>query len=829
MKRRAASFACLLLFLGLSILHTWPLASAPSRLAIGMADTLVGLWSVNDLARQILHGPARPFDGSIFYPYPNTLAVVDHQTVNALCALLLRPLAREPVLVYNLLVMLGFTLTGFFAYVLLVETTGSAIAGLVAGCAFAFSPFRFNHLVHMHLLTTQWAVLGLVALHRFLRMPAWRSLVFLVCTGVLTALTSWYVAILGALLFSMVAVWTLFSDGRPIGRRVVMLAGATAIVGACVVPIARAYLDLARQFARPETHRADRPAPPALAAGAIPIEGVVLPPARSRAPYAFNPRPDLTGESRAFPGVMPLLGALAAVALVRTRPRRHTTIDRTLMAIAGLALGIFLIGIASAAFGFSESVFLWLSRRVVPLHIFTAAALVFGLRHARQAGRLQPDGRVVVTYACVAIVGLVLSFGARAQVAGIDVAAGVFKPASMAGMVRAPARFSMLFALAVAILAGIGVEFLTRKLPRAVRYGVVALVLILLNLDLRVAPIKLVAVPRLQAVHRWLAETREPGAVIEYPNQGNDWIAYTTLQHGRRTVNGGGFIVPPLFTRIDFGNPLSEEQIELLWEYFHPRFVVVRGSLMPPADRARIESAIAARPDALRIRTRFGRDRVYQLIDRGVGAHLDRRWPREALAGSRGFQFVGQVGPVEPDVINVLEAALNGQSLGTPEGERSVVPTPRFARIRPEQLVAGINTLQLRANYRFGPNGPANSIGATNVRLTADVDVSSGREGATVQVNARTFRVVKGYLLVVVSPETGEIDDVARFNTTWYEADSAALARFVERLARGKVVVVGSEFDVARRLTPAAVRALQTSACARICAVDSGGRTRRLA
>src|SRR5205814_1128308 len=52
--------------------------------------------------------------------------------------------------------------------------------------------------------------------------------------------------------------------------------------------------------------------------------------------------------------------------------------------------------------------------------------------------------------------------------------------------------------------------------------------------------------------------------------------------------------------------------------------------------------------------------------------------------------------------------------------------------------------------------------------------------------------------------------DVRNFNTSWSEAESSRLARYIRDIPQGQVVALASTFDVSRFLTPEAVAALAT-------------------
>ena len=73
--RRARMVAgTLVLFVGLAIAHTWPLASAPRTWSRNdNADTVLHEWIMAWVTHQAVHDPIRLFDANIFYPERHTL------------------------------------------------------------------------------------------------------------------------------------------------------------------------------------------------------------------------------------------------------------------------------------------------------------------------------------------------------------------------------------------------------------------------------------------------------------------------------------------------------------------------------------------------------------------------------------------------------------------------------------------------------------------------------------------------------------------------------------------------------------------------------------
>src|SRR4051794_14661766 len=77
--------AALLLFAAMTVLHTWPLASAPATWSRhDNGDAMLNEWIIAWIAHQIPRAPLHLFDANIFYPEPNALAFSEHMFVQAL-------------------------------------------------------------------------------------------------------------------------------------------------------------------------------------------------------------------------------------------------------------------------------------------------------------------------------------------------------------------------------------------------------------------------------------------------------------------------------------------------------------------------------------------------------------------------------------------------------------------------------------------------------------------------------------------------------------------------------------------------------------------------
>ena len=121
-RRRRFGWVSLAVFAALAVLHTWPLALAPGTLSRNdNLDTVLHEWTLAWLAHQIVRDPLHLFDANIFYPDQLTLAYSDHLFIPGIFVAPLIWAGCSPVFVYNLLLIVGFTLTGWGNLVISVD------------------------------------------------------------------------------------------------------------------------------------------------------------------------------------------------------------------------------------------------------------------------------------------------------------------------------------------------------------------------------------------------------------------------------------------------------------------------------------------------------------------------------------------------------------------------------------------------------------------------------------------------------------------------------------------------------------------------------------
>src|SRR5262249_46498597 len=186
----------LALFVGLAILHTWPLASAPATLSRNdNGDFILHEWIMAWVSHQVVANPLHLFDANIFYPERYTLAYSDHLFVQSMLGAPLLWAGASPVLVHNLVLIAGFALTGWATCLVMKQWTGSWLAAIFSGTLVAFNAFTLTRLPQIQDLHLEFFVPALYALDRVLRSAKVGDAVLLACWFVLQALTGLYLMV----------------------------------------------------------------------------------------------------------------------------------------------------------------------------------------------------------------------------------------------------------------------------------------------------------------------------------------------------------------------------------------------------------------------------------------------------------------------------------------------------------------------------------------------------------------------------------------------------------------------------------------------------------
>jgi hypothetical protein len=349
-SRRTAAFAICLL---LAVAHTWPLALDPGRHSRNdNADAELNEWIMAWVAHQLPRDPLHLFEANIFYPAHDVLAFSEPLIAPALMGAPLAWLGASPVLVHNVILILGFALTAFAGFVLIEAWTGSFMAGLVAGSLLAFNTHTLTRIAHIQAVHLYGLPLALLAADRLMRGGNFRTTLALALWVALMAYTSGYLVVFAAFMLAIAFV-TRAPEWWPRAKPVMTRVAAAAVVAAiAILPVYLPYRRVAREQHMVRTLDIVKDYSATLK-GYLATAGSVH---FSTWSAAFFKDP----VDSFFPGIV-IIGLAALAVLLAFR--RRTDVDHVLrgrvvmllaIALAGLVLSL---GTATPIYGWAFSVF----------------------------------------------------------------------------------------------------------------------------------------------------------------------------------------------------------------------------------------------------------------------------------------------------------------------------------------------------------------------------------------------------------------------------------------------------------------------------------------
>ena len=290
-------------FCAISLWAMRPLvAGLGERIFVG-PDPLHHLWIQNWLARHVT-SPAQLLDGNVFHPHPSSVLYSDLSLGTTIFLVPIAPFVDNPILLFNLGILIALTLGAWGFYALTLSLTGNRSGAICTGILAAYGSHQLSHIYHLNLLTIGWLPIFLLALHKLLEGRGWHWSLLAGTSYALLLQSSGYYAVAGALLALIFAAW----HGRALFEPKIVATVALSVVAAGLLagPYIKAFLELRSS------------------------EGLTRAPGLSRK-WSFQPGRDITSRSyvhrrwlgnegeRLFPGVA--APALALLALVRRHRR----------------------------------------------------------------------------------------------------------------------------------------------------------------------------------------------------------------------------------------------------------------------------------------------------------------------------------------------------------------------------------------------------------------------------------------------------------------------------------------------------------------------------
>ena len=582
--RRPGALVATLIYAGLAVAWTWPLATGLTRdLPWDLGDPLLNCWILAwhfHQAGRVLRGDAGAFADwwhpNIFHPTRYALGHSELLVGQAVLGAPVHVVTGNIILTYNLLFLASFVLAALGVFLLVRHLTGRPIAGLVGGLLYGFALYRVNQGPHLQVLSAQWFPFVLWGLHRWWEHGRRRDAVIAGVALALQNLSNGYFLVYSALWLPPYALAQIAWRGRFRDVRAWTGPAMAASIGiGLTAPFLYPYAQLRAQ---------GQPPRPLAAVAQYSADSYAWLTANdqlwfwgSRLQRLVRPEGDL------FPGLVPLtlaLVALLAVGLERWRGAGGGTIRvdwwrRVVEAVAALLAAGHVGAILIALFGGAVRLRLGIAtisisdgtRLLIGLVASLAVLLVVSAR-ARRVLRDEPQ-RPVVTLVVLAAMTVWLSFGPLVYIGGRyarswpSLYATVYDVVPGGDALRVPPRIAMVTALALAVLGGLAAAQLLRRRNGSAATAVLAAAFVVeswpapIPRNLRIDPAPLAplteTVPPRPADHplaKALAALPANAVIVDLPFGSPPyelWWQYLSIGHWRARVNGYSGDVPPGF------------------------------------------------------------------------------------------------------------------------------------------------------------------------------------------------------------------------------------------------------------------------------------------
>jgi hypothetical protein len=619
----SAAFA-FFVYVVITLALTWPVVRGITRdVPSDLGDPLFAMWV---MSWDATHLGAGWWNANIFYPHPLTLAYSEHFLPQALQALPIYLVTKNPILCYNLVFLSTFALSGLGMFLFARELTGSREGALVAGLAYAFAPYRVASLPHLQVLSSAWLPFVLFGFRRYFSTGTPGPLVGAAIAWVVQNLSCGYYFLYFSPVIALYVAWEITVRRLWTNARVLSaIAAAGAATALLTVPFMLPYLALRDLGFSPRGAReVDRFAADVYsyltAAPNLRVWGTIA-------------RAWPKAESALFPGITVV--ALAAVAVQRAWRDARFAAWFTAAAVAAKVIVLALL------FGWTLRLPVLqitnLGRTVLVAAALAAAALV-GARDVRAAVRRWLEQPAAIL-SLLTIFGAVMSLGTRISAKGrvvLDSAPYGLFYRFVPGFdgLRVPSRFGMVVAFGLAALAALGVAAV-RDERRRTRLALLAGVLIAVEFLAVPVPINgnsttyerpgLAPLPgRIDAeagappVYRFVASLAAPAAIVEMPlgEPAFDirYMFYSTL-HWKPLVNGYSGGAPADYALLDTRLQDVATQPDRAWRALvdsKATHVIVHEAFYAGEAGAHVSDWIRGRGG--REVASFGTDRVFQLV-----------------------------------------------------------------------------------------------------------------------------------------------------------------------------------------------------------------------
>jgi hypothetical protein len=529
-------------YVGLAVAFTWPLATRLSTvLPHDLGDPGLNAWIIWWNAH-VIPLTERWWNAPAFWPSRGALAFSETLIGLSPITAPIQWLGGSPTAAYNVAFLLTFPLSALAAHALVFRLSGRHDAALIGGLVYGFNPFRVAHLPHIQVMTSYWMPLALLGLHEYVTNRKTRWLWIFAGAWLMQALSNGYYLLFFPVLLGLWMVW--FAWSRTTARPLAAIIAAWVLASLPLLPMLWTYRRIHAGFGFQRS------------VDDISVFGADLMSLLDASPLLrfWHLQKFHQPEGELFPGftAAALLLLFVIHSLWTSKPGGRA--PRACLAL--LVVAVTFIGIAVS----TVLVGPWTirSRRHILLSVHSVGKpLSVGVLFLVLALALEPHvvaawrrRSPLMFYVLATGLMYLLCLGPRPRFLGEPFMYGPYRLLmALPGydVVRVPARFAMLAALCLSVVAALAYARMTQRGRWFIRAPLAAVVIAGVFVDSWFGGMPLPALPvRLQA----LESLPEGTAVLELPfgeTEPDVAAMYRGMYHRRPVVNGYSGFFPPSY------------------------------------------------------------------------------------------------------------------------------------------------------------------------------------------------------------------------------------------------------------------------------------------
>ncbi|HEX9901837.1 MAG TPA: discoidin domain-containing protein [Acidobacteriota bacterium] len=553
-KEAKVKLAVLVCFSAATFIHLLPLSLHPTDSVWEPIDSILNTWIISWVHQNMLKNPLSIFEANVFFPNPGSLSYSEHLFPLAALSWPVYIVFKNPILSYNFLLFLFFTLNGYTMFLLIKRLTGNTWAGIAGGFMFAFNSYQMQHITHLQLQSSWLIPLVFLYVHEYFERKRLKDALLFAFLIFLLALSSIYYGLfLVSILILILPLFLLAYYKKITVSFLLKLFIPLSVFGLLLLIFSRPYFFLFNKF---EFQRGMTQGTDVTNYFAAFSENRVL--GRLLSPLGQP-------EFFLFPGVLAVLFAGLWIfkkrAVFRFPPLFLKTALWLIIGLSLLIMGAILLtkgfelrwgALHISGHNLAKPSFLFLSM----LALLVFVSFVFTILKNKP---LLEDNHNLFIYLLGLFWAFFLSFGGYFSFLGHS-ASDLPLPFRwfynvLPGFkgIRMPSRYAVFVIFSLVVLAGYGLKFILSKIrKRALGIAFSLTVIALLNVEYLTLPQQRQAFPTTQDIpptYEWLRQQPGDFSIMEVPLRSNiGWDAmcmYFSLFHHKKIVNGYSGFIPP--------------------------------------------------------------------------------------------------------------------------------------------------------------------------------------------------------------------------------------------------------------------------------------------